>query len=330
MIILGDYDIITKDLFEKNKEEYVAHTLNKKVKKIESIATEFQKAQEFRSDKVFLVETEEGEKFILHVEFQTKNDISMPYRMIQYYGFLQASHPDAKIFQQVIYTGEDKCRMNNTLREEVVVKYNSEQISVTSIDYRYDIIDIGEKTMEEIILSKDPIKMAFLPAADRELRRKNPQQFLKKLIDSIEWIAKSDIKNKQYIITTNLIYSELVFKGAILVNELLEKKGVFNMVDLKEIPIIRKYIEEAKIEAKTEGKIEGKFEGEKIGAQKAIEEIAIKMLKDNKDAEEVQKYTGLTSERIRELTKMIAAEQVDKFLSENLKDAKTAKKRSKL
>ena len=52
---------------------------------------------------------------------------------------------------------------------------------------------------------------------------------------------------------------------------------------------------------RTEGIELGRSEGIELGKSRGIELVAINMLQENRSVEEIQKYTGLTVERIREL-----------------------------
>lgn len=208
--------------------------------------------------------------------------------------------------------------MGNSIKEEIRLKTSSGEIITTSIEYKHGIIDIGDKKVEEIMKEQNPVEMSFLPAADRNLRRKNSDLFLDKVTDAIKEIAKSNHQHKNLIVAVNLIYSKLIFKDTEKIAKLLRKKGVFELVDLRTVPVIKDYIEEAE------------KRGLQQGEEKGIEKVAVRMLKKGMPIEEVQEYTLLTAEKLRELAEKIKQETIDDTISKTLSNVKTAKKGAKL
>jgi len=318
---VGEYDISAKDVLAQNKDEFVSKTLGinpSEIKGVTVITPEFQETREIRADEVLLVELNDGKKMIIHIEFQSSNDKTMEGRMLEYYGKIYRHYPDTDIIQTVLYTGSDECTMKNGIKKENHLKLPSGKLITSSINFNYAIIDVGDKTIEEIMEEQNPVEMSFLPAADRDLRKKNPDLFLDKVTDAIKEIAESNHQHKNLIVAVNLIYSKLIFEDIEKIAELLRKKGVFNLVDLRTVPGIKDYIEEAE------------KRGLQQGEEKGIEKVAARMLRKGMPIEEVQEYTLLTAEKLRELAEKIKQETVNDTISKTLSKAKTTKRGAKL
>ncbi len=105
---------------------------------------ELARVLERRADSVFLLEDES----LLHLEFQTRNDKEMPYR-IGIYGLLLGQKYKRRMRQTVIYLGQPKMRMPN-------------QLDLGQISVAYTLIDIRDIDAQMLIASGRP---ADLPIA---------------------------------------------------------------------------------------------------------------------------------------------------------------------
>jgi predicted transposase/invertase (TIGR01784 family) len=68
-----------------------------------------------------IVETEEGEVFILHLEFQTQDEAGMAFRMAEYKAILQRKF-NLAVRQFVIFLGRGRSKMESVLPEAFIIK----------------------------------------------------------------------------------------------------------------------------------------------------------------------------------------------------------------
>lgn len=109
-------------------------------------------------DFLYEIELEDGTKLFLHLEFQTKNDKNMVYRVGFYHGMV--SHKYQKpIRHVVVYLGEGKATMRTQLHEEEVYK-------------GFDLINVRDMDTDMLLSSQVPevILLAFLSNVKPEKR----------------------------------------------------------------------------------------------------------------------------------------------------------------
>jgi len=136
-------DLISKHILKRLLLDIGIHLFKLDLVDAELLSTEEQRVEERRSDLVAKVKTAQDQHFILHLEIQTSNDSKMPIRMLRYLTDIQQAHPKQRIHQCLVYIGEKKVRMANTL--------NSPQLS-----YCYDLIDMREIDYQTLYNSDSP------------------------------------------------------------------------------------------------------------------------------------------------------------------------------
>jgi hypothetical protein len=91
------------------------------IKYTEEIPEKLQHTLEREPDFVRIVETESGERFILHLEFQASNEPKMLQRMAEYHALLQRRF-DLPVRPYVLYFGQEKPSMQNRLPEDRIFR----------------------------------------------------------------------------------------------------------------------------------------------------------------------------------------------------------------
>ena len=133
-------------IFKENAEHafltLIEQKLEIKIKNIEHLPEKIQQTVEREMDRFYRVTSDEGEVFILHVEFQTTDDLEMIYRMARYHGLILAKYT-LPIKSVVIYLGKGKPRMRTQLHEEEVMR-------------GFDLINIYELDTERLLSSQVP------------------------------------------------------------------------------------------------------------------------------------------------------------------------------
>jgi len=132
------YDITIRDVFKSISDKLI------KIlgfgSYIEILNPVFPKISERIADLLLRLEDDS----LLHIEFQSTNDKTMPIRMLGYYHAIKETYSDKSTRQIVIYIGKDKPKMITQ-----IVDYN--------IQYNYRLIDIRD-TPCEIFLNSDKIE----------------------------------------------------------------------------------------------------------------------------------------------------------------------------
>jgi hypothetical protein len=117
--LAGHYDKILKEniaaIFLPLAEKYLGiHIL-----KSEELKDKVQVTLEKEPDFIRIVETREGERFILHIEFQRTDEEGMVYRMQEYYGILRRKYK-LPVRPIVFYLGQNVSLMQTRLAPEEV------------------------------------------------------------------------------------------------------------------------------------------------------------------------------------------------------------------
>ena len=127
-------------IFKENAEEIfiplVEQRLGIKIKHFKQYKEKMQTTIEREMDFFYKVETEDGEIFILHLEFQTEDELDFVYRVGEYHG-IALRKKKMKIRHIVVYLGTGKPKMRTELKPEEV--YTG-----------FDLININELDSQEL------------------------------------------------------------------------------------------------------------------------------------------------------------------------------------
>ena len=107
----NNYDSVLKGLFQPQRPSALLDLLTGGIPVRQVLNVELSKPLERRADAVFLL----ADKSIFHLEVQTTNDPSMPYREGVYCFLLGHKYPGKPIHQTVLYLGPEKMRMPSEL-----------------------------------------------------------------------------------------------------------------------------------------------------------------------------------------------------------------------
>ena len=171
--------------------------LIKSILKINAVQTEklpdsLQHTKERRPDVLQKITDDKGSIFVLHVEFQTRDDSNMAYRMAEYLIMLSRQYR-IEVQQFVIYIGEGKSKMANSLNLNKSY-FQYELIAISSIDYHVFLrsnkpeekmfailANFGNEDVKKVV-SKIATQIAQTAKGDLEKeRRKNQLRILAQL-----------------------------------------------------------------------------------------------------------------------------------------------------
>ncbi|MGH2331140.1 Rpn family recombination-promoting nuclease/putative transposase [Thermoanaerobacter mathranii] len=304
----NNYDSPDKILLKKFKDEVVRDIFGfKDAKEIKVIDSSLQVSKELRADTVFLIEDTDSKEVILHVEVQTSDDEDMPKRMHDYRYFLKQNYPGREIVQAVLYLGPNKPKMKNVYEEKRIVHIPLLNIKFeSSTATKFGIIDIGDKTIQEILQSRSQFLLHFLCLTERNKRSKNPNAFIEECINEAKQAFKTPEEEKMLksVYEGIVVHSPLIGADKNFVREIIKKEGVEKMINLKELPLYE--------DAYKQGKIEGKIEEKK--------EIIQRLFKLGADIDFISKATELPKEEIEKIrSEILIDEQLKKMKNKNIK-----------
>ncbi len=143
---VSEYDKILQENIEGALPGLIKNILHINAVHSEELPDSLQHTKERKPDLLKKITDERGSVFVLHIEFQTKNDAEIVYRMAEYWSMLLRKYK-LPVKQYVMYIGEGLAEMATTLiNEKSFFCYNL--ISFSAIDYR--IFLYSDKAEEKI------------------------------------------------------------------------------------------------------------------------------------------------------------------------------------
>ncbi|WP_026486256.1 DUF4351 domain-containing protein [Caldanaerobius polysaccharolyticus] len=231
------YDLTLKSIFSDIADDIIVYLTGIGFKKLEELNIEFVKVERRDSDMVFKCDTDTGE-IAVHIEFQSENDRTMPYRMLRYALEIMEKHK-LKPYQMVLYIGKDKAKMDNEINY---------MIGDNKLDYRYRIIDIGEIRFSDIAETNYFDLYSVLPIVDRRKRAEAGEKYLKMCVDLIK-DAPVDVDRKRSIAFRAELLSSIVYNREIIKKVFEEVEKMLNLEELSAYKMImEKGVEKGKAE----------------------------------------------------------------------------------
>ena len=218
------YDIISKRISERFPSDFAELILGKSARKIEVLPRELS-LTEHRSDGLCRV-TEDDQKFILHIEFQSSLDSTMPKRMLSYCVRIMDQY-DLPVYPVVIYLNPKDA--NSTIEDSYTSMVRSRQV----LSFSYDVIRIWDVEVDRIfdnhLYGLYPFSLLAKGAKLPECIEKVDMAVKDKYLDSDTYMCMRVIAELKYpreviedmlddILEKSEIYHELIEKG--------EKKGM--------------------------------------------------------------------------------------------------------
>ncbi|WP_222535531.1 hypothetical protein [Pedobacter polysacchareus] len=179
----SEYDKIFKENMEANLEGIVEQVLSMKIFITEELPDDLQHTKERKPDLLKKVRDEDGQVFILHIEYQRSNDQNMAYRMAEYSIMLQRKYR-LPVNQYMIYLGQEKLNMPTEI-ERTNFKFKYEVRAISTIDYR-------------LFLYHEVIEMKLL-AVLADLSAVDPKEILRELILEITEIVAEELVLGKYM-----------------------------------------------------------------------------------------------------------------------------------
>lgn len=270
---IPSYDKIFKENMDKALPGILKSIFKLNIASHGPVVNEIQHTIERRPDLLKKITDEDGQKYLLHVEFQTGNDCQMIFRMAEYFILLLRKH-NLNIKQYVVYLGNKKSLMKTC-------------ITRPNFDYHYILISLNEINYKNFLTSQiiEEKILALLGNFEDE----TPANVIEQVIEQIISHSQSPLETGKYLnqlrVLTQLRNLEIQF------DQIME-------------PISTFFKEEKDVFYKR-GFIKGKEDGIKKGIEKGIEnskyKIALKMKKAKLSNQLIMQITGLSKQEIERL-----------------------------
>ena len=177
------YDKIFKENAESIFIPLIEERLKIKIKKFKPLKEKMQTTLEREMDFFYEVEPEKGKPFLLHLEFQSDNDMEMVYRSGEYHG-IALRKKRIEIKHIVIYLGEAKPTMLTQLKKEEIYK-------------GFELINVHELNTKELLSSQVPEYVLMAVLSNYE--KKNAEEVLQKIVDRLRKICKNPPLLSKYL-----------------------------------------------------------------------------------------------------------------------------------
>jgi predicted transposase YdaD len=190
-----------------------------------------QYTQEREADFVVEVIDNQGDKHIVHLEFQSENDQDMLPRMLLYRAFL-FYHYRLLVKQSVIYMGANDLKMEN-------------QLIQTDLDYQFNLLDFKQFDYRLFLESDNPNEIVW--AILGKIKPDEVSTAIRAILERLQKLQKG-LALSQSITQIRILAELRNFKQTI--EEEINKMGVF--LDIKKTSIYQDGKEEGKIETNLE------------------------------------------------------------------------------
>lgn len=261
------YDNICKFLAQEFSNDLATWLLGSPTSLIELSPTELS-SEPIRADSLIL---QQSENLVLHIEFQTKADPEIPFRMIDYRLRVYRKFPKKQMRQIVIYLQKS----NSDLVQQ-------NYFSLSGTRHEFQIIRLWEQPTEIFLNTPGLLPFAVLS------RTTSPKNVLNQVATVLDGISERRVQS-------NLAAASAILAGLVL------KKKVISQILRSEIMRESAIYQEILQEGEEKGRQVGLQEGRQVGLQEAKEEVAVNLLKGNMTSEQVVLFTGLSLDRVQSL-----------------------------
>ncbi len=229
------YDATAKVLFNDIPKALIKLLTNQEAVRMESL--EISAVKQRTPDLLLTLE----DQTLLHIELQSSNDTTMPWRMLEYYSLIYQQFNQVPL-QLVLYLGYAPLTMKATIQTE-------------KLNFSYQVKDIREIDCQPL-MSSDIIGDNLL-----SLLCKNGAtvENLRKILQAIQKLPKAA---RQDALVQVLLLSQLR-KVQVVLQQEIEKMPI--QMDLREHPyfqeILKKEVQQAAIFAREEAELRGELRG---------------------------------------------------------------------
>jgi predicted transposase/invertase (TIGR01784 family) len=180
---VNQYDKVLRENLEAALPGLIKNLLGIHAVNTEELPDDIQHTKERKPDVLKKVTDKNGETFVLHIEFQVKDEPKMIYRMAEYYIMLLRRY-ELPVRQYVIYIGEGSPTMTDHIRSEQM-RYKYQLIALSTVDYHL------------LLRSDKPEEKMLAILAD--LGGGDPKGVVEEIVNQVITTSKGDFSKHRHI-----------------------------------------------------------------------------------------------------------------------------------
>jgi len=181
--IVAQYDKIIKENLIKAAPGLIRRVFGIQAVSIQPVSVEMQLTRERKADFMALVTDLAGDKFLVHIEFQVRNDPRMLYRMLDYAALAVRKYPGAELRQYVIYLGSYRPDTATELRQR-------------DLQFCYQAIWLREVPVELFLQADSPEEILFAVLA--KFPESQTSEILERVIENIRIRAGQGLEFERF------------------------------------------------------------------------------------------------------------------------------------
>ncbi|MEM8640751.1 MAG: Rpn family recombination-promoting nuclease/putative transposase [Cyanobacteria bacterium P01_G01_bin.54] len=219
------YDNLCKYLIETFPKDFAQWLLGQPIT-LEQLSPRELSSEPIRADSLILLQSQ---AVVLHVEFQTRTDKTMSFRMLDYFTRLRRKFPERRIHQVVVYLLETHSPL-----------VYEDQFTSDKTQHRYEVVRLWEQPKNLFIHSLGLLPLAVManPQPDE------PEQVLQAVAQQIDAIKDTETRN-------NLTASAALLAGLKLEKDIIWQ--IFRSEAMRESVIYQDILQEGRQEGEQRG-----------------------------------------------------------------------------
>ena len=217
---------------------------------------------------------------ILHIELQTYNDNRIAERMLEYMLLIKNRYADRKVRQVVVYVGNDKMRMKNSIKWE-------------DLEYRFKLIDIRDIDCEDMVRS-DYISDIILGGL---CRIRDEDRYVERLLSAIRSLSENERKDAIKKALTLLRLRPILHSK--VERRIKEESMPLTIVEVEKDPYYKKGIRRGVRVGLKRGLKRGIERGIKKGIEREKVETARRLYKMGLSLERISEAVNLPLDEVR-------------------------------
>lgn len=180
-----DYDKILKENMEALVLPLADKLLGLSLGPTEELPDDLQTTLERKPDLLKRVISNQGSSsYILHIEFQTKDELTMASRILLYYAMLWEKY-QTPVKQFVVYIGRRKPRMTTTMQHDL-------------LHYQFALVDIRELNYRDVLSGATQPEEAVL-AILSSFKKNEVNRVIPEILGKLQQLADDERKLKRYV-----------------------------------------------------------------------------------------------------------------------------------
>ena len=177
------FDKILKENFEAVLPPFLERYFGLNIVAFEKLDPKLQTTIEKETDFIRIVTTAEGERFILHIEFQAKNESDMIYRIKEYDGIIQRKY-QLEIRHFVIFLGAGKMTMRTQLHENEVFR-------------GFEVLNLNELNYDDFLMSQIPEEIIFAILCD--FKGEQEEKIVRSILTKLQKVSGHPNKLQKFV-----------------------------------------------------------------------------------------------------------------------------------